>query len=132
MDSTIAKNEVKREVAAVFQKNFDQRYENLTKEVTNAVLESLLGSKEDIMQAVSMNSATFSNIIDEKWEEFERKSPGKLKVDIISKQQMIIKDIAEIQQSYINDRLKQFYQMIFSKIIEAETLFEEAIKSKDL
>ncbi len=132
MDSTIAKNEVKREVAAVFQKNFDQRYENLTKEVTNAVLESLLGSKEDIMQAVSMNSATFSNIIDEKWEEFERKSPGKLKVDIISKQQMIIKDIAEIQQSYINDRLKQFYQMIFSKIIEAEALFEETIKSKDL
>ena len=132
MDSTIAKNEVKREVAAVFQKNFDQRYENLTKEVTNAVLESLLGSKEDIMQAVSMNSATFSNIVDEKWEEFERKSPGKLKVDIISKQQMIIKDIAEIQQSYINDRLKQFYQMIFSKIIEAEALFEETIKSKDL
>jgi len=130
MDSTIAKNEIKREVAAVFQKNFDQRYENLTKEVTNAILESLSGSKQEIMSAISINSASFSNIVDEKWEEYERKSPGKLKIDIVSKQKIIIKDISEIQQSYTNDCLKQFYQMIFSKIIEAETLFEESIKSK--
>ena len=82
------------------------------------------------MKTVSVNSASFSNIVDEKWEEYERRSPGKLKTDILSKQKIIIKDIAEIQQSYINDCLKQFYQIIFSKIIEAEALFEESIKSK--
>jgi len=130
--STSVKSEIKRQVSSAFQRNFESRYENLTKQIMETVLESLVASKHEILQILTSNSSSFSSIVDEKWEEYERLSPGKLKTDTSTKQRMIVKDIDSIQQNYLDDYLKQFHQVISSKIGEAKISFEDNIKSQEM